>query len=44
MEDAIVAAFKAGTTAHASVETNQGQDFSVPISLTGFTAGFTAIQ
>ena len=44
MEDAIVAAFKAGTTAHASVESNQGQDFSVPISLAGFTAGFTAIQ
>jgi invasion protein IalB len=44
MEDAMVAAFKAGTTAQASVETNQGQDFSVPISLKGFTAGFTAIQ
>jgi invasion protein IalB len=44
MEDAMVAAFKAGTTAQASVESNQGQDFSVPISLKGFTAGFTAIQ
>lgn len=44
MEDAMVAAFKAGTTAHASVESSQGQDFSVPISLKGFTAGFTAIQ
>ena len=44
MKDAMVAAFKAGTTAQASVESNQGQDFSVPISLKGFTAGFTAIQ
>ena len=44
MEDAMVAAFKAGTTAHAIVEASQGQDFRVPISLKGFTAGFTAIQ
>ena len=44
MDDTIVAAFKAGGTAQARVESAQGQDFNVPMSLKGFTAGFTAIQ
>lgn len=44
LDDAMVAAFKAGSTAQARVESSQGQDFSVPMSLKGFTAGYTAIQ
>ena len=44
MGDTMVAAFKAGSQAQARVESSQGQDFTVPMSLNGFTAGFTAIQ
>lgn len=44
MDDAMVGAFKAGSTAQVKVESGQGQDFALPISLNGFTAGFGSIQ
>lgn len=43
MTDAAVAAFKAGNQAEARVEV-RGRARGLPISLRGFTAGFTAIQ
>jgi invasion protein IalB len=44
LEDASVAAFKAGTQAQAHVESTQGEGFNLPISLKGFTAGYGALQ
>jgi len=44
LEDPTIAAFKAGSTAQARVESTQGEGFNLPISLKGFTAGFGAIQ
>jgi invasion protein IalB len=43
MTDAAVNAFKAGSQAEARIEV-RGQERGLPISLRGFTAGFTAIQ
>lgn len=43
MSDAVVAAFKAGNKAEAQVEV-RGRERGLPVSLRGFTAGFTAIQ
>lgn len=43
MDAPVVDAFKAGSMAEALVEV-RGRDHPLPISLKGFTAGFTAIQ
>jgi len=44
LDDTVVSAFKAGSTAQARVESEQGEGVNIPISLQGFTAGYGAIQ
>ncbi|MGF1631464.1 MAG: invasion associated locus B family protein [Kiloniellaceae bacterium] len=44
LDDVAVTAFKAGTRAQARVASTEGEGLNLPISLTGFTAGFGSIQ
>lgn len=44
LSDEVVAAFKAGTKAHARVASSQGEGLDLPFSLKGFTAGYGSIQ
>src|SRR3546814_2410376 len=44
LNDSAVNAFKAGSKAQARVASSQGEGINLPISLRGFTAGYTAIQ
>ncbi len=44
LSDELIAAFKAGTQAHARVASTQGEGLDLPFSLKGFTAGYGSIQ
>jgi len=44
LDAAAVSAFKAGAQAVATVDNGQGEGLNLPISLTGFTAGYGSIQ